>query len=67
MPRLARQLVAAAIAAGGRVADAARGDKGVFRPQRFAPVGDSPLADAIFQQQFFLSARKYLLTHQENH
>ena len=56
MPRLPRQLVAAAVAAGGRVADAAGGYEGVLCPQCLAPVGDSALADAVLQQQLFSAA-----------
>ena len=52
MPGLAGQLVAAAVAAGGRVADAAGGDERGGRPQRLAAGSDNALADAVLQQQF---------------
>ena len=56
VPRLTRQLVAAAVAAGGRVADAAGGDQRVLGPQCLAPVGDGTLADAVLDQQLFRAA-----------
>ena len=56
VPRLPRQLAAAAVTAGGRVADATGGKQGAVSPQRLAPVGDGPLADAILYNEFFRTA-----------
>ena len=56
VPRLPRQPVAAAVAAGGRIADAARGDQRVFCPQRLAAVRHCTLADAVLDDQLFCAA-----------
>ena len=56
VPRLPRQLVAAAIAARDRVADAAGGDQRMRCAVCFPPVGDGTLADAVLQKQPFGAA-----------
>ena len=56
MPRLPRQLVAAAVAAGGGVADAAGCQNCRLGAQFLPAVGHRAAADAVFQQQLFGAA-----------
>ena len=56
MPRLLRQLVAAAVAACGGVADAARRQNRRFGAQFLPAVGHRAAADTVFDQQLFGAA-----------
>ena len=56
MPGLFGQRIAASVAAGDRIADAAGGNQRSGCPQRLAPVGNNTCAGAVFQQQLFGAA-----------